>query len=189
MLEIIQISSLPQLSYEGDSLISLYQEVFAEPPEYQIWSRSELESIFADYCDRGYLFVAVDGSIPVGFCAIIPFISSSIWCSTASDGFNSIVIDSQQLYSQLEIDAQRAWYIADLGVSSKYRRQSLATELLKVACSGRHPVIIRVSLCRKSAIALYKKLGFQPLNLFQNASYKQTNGEVKAFEKMLMILK
>ncbi|MGB3204628.1 MAG: GNAT family N-acetyltransferase [Crinalium sp.] len=78
--------------------------------------------------------------------------------------------------------------MADLIVDAKYRRQGLATELIKSAISGRKPVILRVSLVREGAIALYKKLGFQPLELFQTASYKQTNGEVKTFEKILMVL-
>lgn len=188
MLEIIQVKSQTQLLSVRSDLISLYQEVFAEPPEYQVWSELELERIFGNYCDRGYLFVAVDGSIPVGFCGAIPFTSSSIWCSKASDRFDSVVIDSEQLYSQFGIDVQQAWYIADLGVSSKYRSQGLATELMKAVMSGKQPVLLRVSLCRASAIALYKKLGFQPLNLFQTAVYQQVSGEVKTFEKMLMVL-
>jgi len=37
------------------------------------------------------------------------------------------------------------------------------------------------------AIALYKKLVFKPMGLFQTAKYKQADGEVKTFEKMLMM--
>ncbi|HEY9861417.1 MAG TPA: GNAT family N-acetyltransferase [Candidatus Obscuribacterales bacterium] len=172
----------------GSSLIGLYQEVFAEPPECQVWLESELIAIFNQYVAEGHLFLAEANSKVIGFCAAIPLTASKIWHSGASDGFIKYTLDAETLYFKFGIDALHSWYIPDLGVASSHRKRGVATQLMQVAMQAGAPILIRVSLCRKGAIALYKKLGFKPMGLFQTAGYKQCDGSVKVFEKMLMIL-
>ncbi len=187
---IVEINSEHQISQYLPQLIELYKSVFSEPPEYQVWSSEKLQEFFDSYLHNGHLFVAFDlEHNPIAFCAIVPFIKTKVWGSQVSNGKLTYTLNQNLLQERFGIDPYNAWYIADLIVDAQYRRQGLATELIKSAISGREPVILRVSRVREGAIALYKKLGFQPLDLFQNASYKQTNGEVKTFEKMLMILK
>ena len=172
----------------GSSLIDLYQEVFAEPPECQVWLESELIAIFNQYVAEGHLLLAEANSKVIGFCAIIPLTTSKIWHSGSSDEFTKYSLDAETLYSKFGIDAFCTWYIPDLGVAAPYRKRGVATQLMQVAMQAGAPILIRVSLCREGAIALYKKLGFKPMNLFQTAGYKQCDGSVKVFEKMLMVL-
>ena len=166
----------------------MYQQVFIEPPEYQAWSDSELIAIFNQYVLSGHLFVAKSSERLIGFCASVPLLASKLWQTQASDGSAKYTLDADFLRLRFGIDALHARYIGDLGVAASYRNQGVATRLMQVVMQGGEPVVIRVSLCRESAIALYKKLGFKPMNLFQTASYKQCDGSVKVFEKMLMIL-
>ena len=186
---IVEINSELQLAKYLPQLIELYKKVFSEPPEYQVWDDEKLQGFFDSYLHNGRLFVAFDlEHNPIGFCAIIPFTQTKVWGSQVSDGKLTYILNQNFLQERFGIDPYNAWYIADLIVDAQYRRQGLATELMKAAISGKQSVLLRVSLCRPSAIALYKKLGFQPLNLFQTAKYQQVNGEVKVFEKMLMVL-
>ncbi|MGB3208900.1 MAG: GNAT family N-acetyltransferase [Crinalium sp.] len=185
---IVEVNSEPQLSKYLPQLIELYKKVFAEPPEYQVWSSEKIREFFDSYLHNGHLFVAFDLEYePIAFCAIVPFIKTKVWDSQVSDGNLTHTLNQELLQDRFGIDVSDTWYIADLIVDAKYRRQGLATELMKTAITGKQSVILRVSLCRESAIALYKKLGFNPMNLFQTAKYKQVNGGVKTFEKMLML--
>ena len=186
---ITQINSSERLLEVLPPLVALYQQVFAEPPENQVWLRSQVKEMLVSYQETGDLLVTFDGDDnPIGFCATIPFTSSKVWQSQVSDGFLTHALDEEFLRERFDIDAFEALYIADLIVAPSFRRQGLASQLMKTAIGGRKPVLLRVSLCRESAIALYQKLGFKPMSLFQTARYKQSDGEVKTFEKMLMML-
>ena len=184
-----QINSDSQLAEVLPPLIELYQQVFAEPPENQVWLRSQVKDMLVSYQETGDLFVTfAPNNKPIGFCATIPFTSSKVWQSQVRDGFVSYALDEEFLRGRFDVDADDVLYIADLIVAPSYRRQGLASQLMKTAIGTGKPVLLRVSLCREGAIALYQKLGFKPMSLFQTARYKQSDGEVKTFEKMLMML-
>jgi ribosomal protein S18 acetylase RimI-like enzyme len=186
---ITQTNSDAQLVEALPSLIDLYQQVFAEPPENQVWSPSQVREMLVSYKETGNLFVsfALDDK-PIGFCATIPFTSSKVWNSQVSGALSTHLLNEDFLRDKFDINVFEVLYIADLVIDPRYRRQGLASQLMKTAIRDKKPVLLRVSLCREGAIALYKKLGFKPTNLFQTAKYKQLNGEVKTFEKTLMIL-
>ncbi|MBD2180606.1 GNAT family N-acetyltransferase [Planktothrix sp. FACHB-1355] len=188
ILEVENYCNLSRLLNKG--LIQLYQEIFAEPPEYQIWPEVKLSELFSFYQSSGHLFVAVARlEQPIGFCAILPLTVSSIWQTVVSDGFSTYTLNQDFLYYKFGIDSQSAWYVADLGVAAQHRKLGLGTKLIQRAIACRKPMLLRVSLVRSQAIALYNRVGFEPINLFQKANYKQQNGSVKTFEKMLMLIK
>lgn len=118
----------------------------------------------------------------------MPLTTSSIWETEVSDGFLIHELNQDFFLHKFGINAESVWYIADLGVAAQYRHLGLRTKLMQTAIAYKKPVLLRVSLVRERAIALYERLGFEDTNLFQKANYQQQNGEIKTFDKIFMFL-
>ena len=176
-------------------LIEFYQTIFAEPPEFQHWEISDLEQFFISYLNLGKLAVALAkpavGIAPdnqvVGFCASIPFKGSKLWESSALFSNNSVSLSANFFQECFQIDVENLDYIADLGVVKAFRHQGVGTQLMKaMGALSEQPTLLRVSVCRPEAYALYYKLGFRDMGVKQWAEYRRIDGTIKPSEKILM---
>lgn len=190
--DIRRIKTLEDLTAALDSgLIKLYQDVFASPPEYQQWATEDVASMFETYLKYGNIYLAYYLDKIVGLSASVTFSQSKIYKSVAVDKNNqSFQLDEADFWSKLNIDLHSAHYIADLGVEPFFQRRGIGMSLMQTilaAVPSGSPVLLRVSLVRAGAIALYKKLGFQPLELYQIVNYKRTDETIEPARKMFML--
>ncbi|MDB9512961.1 GNAT family N-acetyltransferase [Kamptonema animale CS-326] len=170
------------------SLIEIYQNIFAEPPEFQQWSNSDLEQILSSYLKLGKLAVALapDNQV-IGLCASIPFKVSKLWESSALFSNNPVSLSANFFQECFQIDVENLDYIADLGVVKAFRHQGGGTQLMKaIGVLKEQPTLLRVSVCRPEAYALYQKLGFRDMGVKQWAEYRRIDGTIKPSEKILM---
>jgi ribosomal protein S18 acetylase RimI-like enzyme len=184
-IEVVNSSTFP---VHLSSLIELYQTIFAEPPEFQHWEISDLEQFFISYLNLGKLAVAIapDNQV-VGFCASIPFKGSKLWESSALFSNNLVSLSANFFQECFQIDVENLDYIADLGVVKAFRHQGVGTQLMKaIGALKKQPTLLRVSVCRPEARALYQKLGFRDMGVKQWAEYRRIDGTIKPSEKILM---
>lgn len=186
-IEVVNSSTFP---VHLSSLIEIYQNIFAEPPEFQQWSSSDLEQILSSYLKIGKLAVSIAPDHQVaGFCASIPFKASKLWESSALFSNNSVSLSANFFQECFQIDVENLDYIADLGVVKAFRHQGVGTQLMKaIGALKEQPILLRVSVCRPEAYALYYKLGFRDMGVKQWAEYRRIDGTIKPSEKILMLL-
>ncbi|MDB9512849.1 GNAT family N-acetyltransferase [Kamptonema animale CS-326] len=184
-IEVVTASTLPNFQ---TSLIEIYQTIFAEPPEFQHWEIPDLEQFFISYLNFGKLAVAIasDNQV-VGFCASIPFKVSKLWESSALFSNNPVLLSANFFQECFQIDVENLDYIADLGVVKAFRHQGVGTQLMNtIGTLKKQPTLLRVSVCRPEAYALYYKLGFRDMGVKQWAEYRRIDGTIKSSEKILM---
>lgn len=140
----------------------LYRQVYSEPPEYQDW-----DDTLGDYlwhyrdniitCDRGGNLVGVAIAIPLSRSLVARELIST------PDGETPMSLWFPE----------NSWYLADLIVHKKHRRQGIGSRLLRLALyeSPNTPWVLRVSTSRTGAIALYEKTGFEKVPVSQIVYY------------------
>ena len=173
-----------------EELVALYRTVFAEPPSSQWWSEESVIAMFERYFQTGSLLGAFSGEVLVGFAVVQPLAVASIMGQPTW-------IEPEQKWRSLDwqlLDEfgllPNCGYLADLGVAASHRRQGIASELVRLGCQQYpdKPMLLRVSACKREAIALYEKLGFTQLpGLEQRPEYRQQDGSLKTEAKMLMV--
>ncbi|MEA3355563.1 MAG: GNAT family N-acetyltransferase [Patescibacteria group bacterium] len=153
--------------------VSLYQDVFSEEPYFEYFSDQEVKSIFTDYLNQGGLiFTATENDQIVGFGAAIPIKKSSL---VNVDGIKSL--------------PDNTWYMAELGVKKSIRRQGLAKDLIQSrfkAMPKNSYVVMRTTKDNPASRSLYKKLGFQLLNLTQDVAQKRTGDQAEKDQRIFM---
>lgn len=173
-IQFIEVVTIEQLTSPAHSVITLYKDIFAEEPEYQYWSESQVEQMFRKYIEKGFFLVRGTTDWPNAFIAAVSLKDYSI-----------------ELPKNIAIDKRTAWYIADLGVHSAYRRRGVGRQMM-IECLEKIPVnadvLIRVSEVRKSAIALYQAMGFEFIEAEpQIVEYSQVGGGMIATRKRFLI--
>ncbi len=160
-------------------LIKLYQDVFSQPPYNEQFSEEEIVSIFQEYLKQGKLFIArnkTDGVI--GFGATLPL---------------DIVPNVKIIAKDNGLRIKNAWYMAELGVMSTYRRLGLGKKLViarlrAIQAQGGRMALMRTSVNNIVSQRLYTNLGFEVVEgMRQQVEQRRTDGKVVADERIFMI--
>lgn len=155
--KISQASQLERFIDNG-SLFQLYQDIFSQPPYQEQFTLEEVKSIFAEYAEKGILFLAEDrqkGKL-IGFGAALPL--------KYTGDVREVLKDA--------IDVENAWYMADLGVDKDYRRLGIAKTLVQERLRllpKNATAVMRTSEKNKYSRSLYESLGFNLVESYQIA--------------------
>ncbi|MDH5533726.1 MAG: GNAT family N-acetyltransferase [Candidatus Pacebacteria bacterium] len=139
---------LAQVFSQG--LTELYQEIFADPPYEESFTKEEVQSYFELYFLSGIFLSCEDiesGEV-IGFAAAIPLILEDVIAKLAQE---------------YDFNPETDWYFADLGVKKSYRRQKLATQLVSQLIgeiSGKQ-VIMRTSENNIASQRVNQQVGFE----------------------------
>lgn len=158
-------------------LSNLYQEIFGAAPYFEKFTEEDVKSIFEEYILDGLLFVAQDGNDVVGFGAALPMQS---------------VPAIENILQNSGIDTDNSWYMADLGVSEKTRKQGVGRQLVQNrinAIPENALIVMRTSVDNVASQALYKSLGFVQIeNAYQEVEQARVDGTT-ATDKRLFLMR
>lgn len=177
IIEFNKLESLEQLDeyLNASGLRSLYQEIFAEPPYWEIFSDSEVTDLFKQYVTQGQLYIAEDDERTVGFLGIQPI---------------ETVSNIEEILIEDGVDTRNLWYVADIGVASQYRRKKIAENLLSVLFQlnngGRY--VMRTTMMNYPSRSLFTKAGFTLIpNVYEQVEKERTNGTTTTDLRLFMI--
>jgi len=144
-----QILSLKELNHAlKNGLLSLYTEIFAEPPHYEKFTDESVISLFEYYHRTGRVFLAKKEREIVGFATSVPL-------SDKPDIINLAKCFIENVHNY--------WYIAEIGVKKSCRRQGIAKhltikEMLHIPSGA--ALLVRMIETNMPSIKLHEFLGF-----------------------------
>jgi len=159
-----------------NSLISLYKEVFSQPPYSEFFKDEEVLGYLQDYISKGTFLIARNKEGIIGFAAIIP------------------AKESQDISSEIEklsID-QGCQYIAELGVKEKFRRRKIGKGLLEellFSIQDNVQIILRTQENNVGAITLYQNLGFQKIEGAYQTINRLRTDESNIYDNRIFMIK
>lgn len=159
-------------------LTSLYKDIFAESPYFESFTDEEVKNIFGEYVRDGMLFLAKsDNGEIIGFGAAVPMISVPAVARDAG-------IQPK--------DADRTWYMADLGVKNEMRYRGIGKNLVLSRLERLRglTVVMRTSIYNIASQSLYRSLGFQVIpDVSQTVEGPRTNANVPTKDERLFMSK
>lgn len=161
-----------------DSAIELYISVFASEPYNEDFKYEDVKEDFLKYIYYGKFIVCFHEDKVVGLICI-------------SKGYNV----SSQIQSILEtndIDSKNDWYISELAVHEKYRKNGIGKTLVKhfFDCHPQKAFLRTGLIGNECVIKFYEKYGFKTLhNATENVSNPRIDGTIKVDERVYMIYK
>lgn len=194
--KIFQVTNVEQIKEAlKTGLIQLYQEIFAEPPYQEYFSKDEVISLFTSYTTEGILLLSYLQNIVIGFCATVPFTKSAIYGEEieVSKGVSHI-LSTICLKESFGLDPKSTWYMADLGVRKDQRQRGLAHQLIKVSLNALEHnvknVLLDTSEDSVQVQSLYHSCGFQLIpNKAREVAQMRQDGIVKTDRRLFMIKK
>lgn len=131
-------------------LITLYKEIFAEPPYFESFSDDEVRDMFIQYVSEGMLFIARDTVGILGFGAAVPL---------------SRVPGVYECVSGTFPYPENVWYMADLGVRKADRNKGIGKKLVtrRLEQIKGKTALMRTSENNIISQSLYYSLGFMPV--------------------------
>lgn len=141
--------------------------VFSGPPYNEKYEEEELEEIFREYQEKGYIYGAYNGEKCVGLIALE----------------RGVKADQPVAFQ----DDKNVMYLADVAVLDKYRRKGLGNQLMIYGAMqskllGFEKLYMRTLERGSMSYGIALRIGFRQIpNLFQNVERKRVNG---AFETM-----
>lgn len=146
-------------------LSSLYRNIFSKAPYFESFTDSEIRGYFLEYATQGLFYVARVENRVIGFGAALP-----LWRQP----------EVSEILKERGVNPASGWYMADLGVDNDYRRNGIARTLVMLRMSKMNKgstVIMRTSVNNKESQALYRELGFTPVEgAYQNVRQMRTDG-------------
>lgn len=160
--------------YQG-GLITLYQDIFSQPPYLESFTANEVQQFFDEYLQEGLLFVSRDERSVVGFGAAMPM-----------NKVSSVV----EVLRANEVNTQNMWYMADLGVAASLRRNGIGKKLVEARLQKMPQgsiAVMRTSIENLPSQTLYRSLGFETLpNVRQFVEGTRIDGESYSDERLFM---
>lgn len=141
--------------------------VFSGPPYNEKYEEEELEEIFREYQEKGYIYGAYNGEKCVGLIALERGVKADQPVAFQND--------------------KNVMYLADVAVLDKYRRKGLGNQLMIYGAMqskllGFEKLYMRTLERGSMSYGIALRIGFRQIpNLFQNVERKRVNG---AFETM-----
>lgn len=163
-------------SLTRNNIIQLYKDIFKEEPYFESFTDGEVAGYFEEYIEKGIVLIARNKQGIVGFSAVLPLNTQQ---------------EISDLANQFGINSGNCQYVAELGVKKDSRRkqigQGLIEELL-LLLPNNVEALLRTAKANKSAISLYKKLGFsQVQGMEEVVKQNRIEGEKLEDQRIFMI--
>jgi ribosomal protein S18 acetylase RimI-like enzyme len=193
--EIVQADSCQDLDKAFScGLISLYKDIFSDPPYEEYFSDDDVISMFYSYFEDEIkypliLFAYLEQEI-IGFCTAVPLNES--WPDFEVIDFHQNLSRSCYEYFNRAFNAtsENTWYLDDLGVRKDKRKQGIGTRLIRTCLAKLHSksIFLRTSDSNNQAQQLYCNLGFSHIDgLFTLVSHKRSDGSVREDRRIIML--
>lgn len=162
-----QIKELTDL----DAFKNVYK-VFSGAPYFEKYTDDELEDIFKDYQNKGYIYGAYKKDECVGFVAL-----------------ERGARESQPVKYD---DGQSIMYLADVAVLDKYRRKGIGNQLMiygvmQSKLLGFEKLYMRTLQRGSMSYGIASRIGFKQIpNVFQSVERERVNGEVETMQNIFL---
>lgn len=146
--------------------------VFSGPPYNEKYTDEELEEIFREYQEGGYIFGAYSGDVCAGIVALERGVKED---------------------QPVEFEEESIMYLADVAVLDKYRNTGLGTQLMLYAVMqsstlGYTRMYMRTLEKGKSmSYGIAYKIGFRQMpGIFQNVERERVNGSIETARNIFL---
>lgn len=161
-----QIKKLTNL----DDFKKVYK-VFSGPPYNEKYTEEELEEIFREYQEKGYIYGAYSNEDCVGMIALER--------GTKTD-------------QPVKFQEENIMYLADVAVLNEYRRKGLGNQLMiygvmQSKALGYEKLYMRTLERGSMSYSIALKIGFKQIpNLFQSVEKERVNGQVETMQNIFL---
>ncbi len=148
-------------------------KVFSGPPYNEKYTEEELEEIFREYQEKGYMYGVYNKEECVGMIAL------------------ERGVKENQPVNFLE---EKVMYLADIAVLNNYRRKGLGNQLMlygvmQSKALGYGKLYMRTLERGSMSYGIALKIGFKQIpNLFQNVEKERVNGQVETMQNIFLEL-
>ncbi|MCI8277663.1 MAG: GNAT family N-acetyltransferase [Clostridia bacterium] len=148
-------------------------KVFSGPPYNEKYTEEELEEIFREYQEKGYMYGVYNKEECVGMIAL------------------ERGVKENQPVDFLE---EKVMYLADIAVLNNYRRKGLGNQLMlygvmQSKALGYGKLYMRTLERGSMSYGIALKIGFKQIpNLFQNVEKERVNGQVETMQNIFLEL-
>ena len=148
-------------------------KVFSGPPYNEKYTEEELEEIFREYQEKGYMYGVYNNEECVGMIAL------------------ERGIKENQPVNFLD---ENVMYLADVAVLNNYRRKGLGNQLMlygvmQSKALGYGKLYMRTLERGSMSYGIALKIGFKQIpNLFQNVEKERVNGQVETMQNIFLEL-
>ncbi len=148
-------------------------KVFSGPPYNEKYTEEELEEIFREYQEKGYMYGVYNKEECVGMIAL------------------ERGVKENQPVNFLE---EKVMYLADIAVLNNYRRKGLGNQLMlygvmQSKALGYGKLYMRTLERGSMSYGIALKIGFKQIpNLFQNVEKERVNGRVETMQNIFLEL-
>lgn len=148
-------------------------KVFSGPPYNEKYTEEELEEIFREYQEKGYMYGVYNKEECVGMIAL------------------ERGVKENQPVNFLE---EKVMYLADIAVLNNYRRKGLGNQLMlygvmQSKALGYGKLYMRTLERDSMSYGIALKIGFKQIpNLFQNVEKERVNGQVETMQNIFLEL-
>ena len=145
--------------------------VFSGPPYNEKYTDEELETIFKEYKDKGYIYGAYNKSDCIGLIAL------------------EIGAKREQ---PVDFQEKRVMYLADVAVLEDYRRQGIGNQLMMYGVMqskllGYDTLYMRTLEKGSMSYGIARRIGFKQIpNVFQNVERERVNGEIESMRNIFL---
>lgn len=146
-------------------------KVFSGPPYNEKYTEEELEEIFREYQEKGYMYGAYNNEECVGMIAL------------------ERGIKENQPVNFLD---ENVMYLADVAVLNNYRRKGLGNQLMlygviQSKALGYKKLYMRTLERGSMSYSIALKIGFKQIpNLFQSVKKERVNGQVETMKNIFL---
>ncbi len=147
-------------------------KVFSGPPYNEKYTEEELEEIFKEYQEKGYMYGAYNYDECVGLIAL-----------------ERGAKEDQPVNYQ---DDEKVMYLADIAVLDKYRRKGLGNQLILYGVMqskvlGYDKMYMRTLEKGSMSYGIASKIGFKQIpNVFQEVEKERTNGLIETMQNIFI---
>lgn len=149
-------------------------KVFSEPPYNEVYTEEDLERIYNEYNENGYIYGAYNGEECIGLVVI-------------QRGVNQ---DQPVSYEK----NKKIMYLADIAVLNSYRKQGLGNQLMLYAVMqskslGYDKIYMRTLEKGSMSCNIAKRIGFREIpNVFQDVECERTDGSIQSMKNIFLDL-
>ena len=161
-----QIKELTNL----DDFKKVYK-VFSGPPYNEKYTEEELEEIFREYKEKGYIYGAYNNEECVGMIALERGAKTD---------------------QPVEFQEENIMYLADVAVLNDYRRKGLGNQLMlygvmQSKALGYEKLYMRTLERGSMSYSIALKIGFKQIpNVFQSVKKERVNGQVETMQNIFL---
>lgn len=146
-------------------------KVFSEPPYNEKYTEEELEEIFREYKEKGYVYGAYNNEECIGMIALERGVKKN---------------------QPINFECQKVMYLADVAVLKEYRRKGLGNQLMiygvmQSKVLGYEKLYMRTLERGSMSYGIASSIGFKQIpNLFQSVEKERINGKIETMRNIFL---